>query len=161
MTITNTTDAAALPAFITTPAPKRKRRAFKRVPIVGEPTITRLSDGALSVSLFGRRAIGRSMELDAGTWAMVAQMNTRWVLNTNGRGRDYVRSGQRKPAAVAGQPGETPLASLARVIASARRGEVVSFQDGNPLNLRQSNLALANGRGRPIVGRKPHGLRIV
>ena len=122
--------------------PKRTRRGHKRAPMTGEPVVTALPDNAVSVSLFGSRAAGRSMTLDADVWDDVSRMTKRWVLNTNGRGLDYVRSGTRLSGSVARQPGDRPTATLARIILNARRREEVGYRNGNHLDLRRANLWL-------------------
>lgn len=142
---TDAADAMSLPAFITSPS-RRKRKAFRRGRMDHAPTITTLPGGAVSVSLYGSRAAGRAMILDADVWADVRdRLSERWTLNTNGRGRTYVRSGQRRAAAIAGQPGAKATASLGRIVAQAGRGDVVRYRDGNPLNLRRANLDVLAG----------------
>ena len=151
----HTTDAAQLPAFLTD-APKRTRRSHKRVPMDHAPTVLHLAADAVSVDLFGRRAAGRRMVLDADVWTGIAATHGRWVLNADRGGREYVRAGGSALAAMARQPGSRPTATLARIITGARPHEQVTYADRDRLNLRRANLRLEDRRGRPVPHR-PHG----
>jgi hypothetical protein len=134
--------AATLPAFVTE-APKRTRKTHKRGSTLGEAVARELPDGSLSVSLFGSRAAGRSMTVDADVWAEIAgRFTARWVVNDDGNGNEYIRSGVRHIGDVALQPGERPTATLARIILGARRGEKVIYTNDDHLDLRLSNLSL-------------------
>ncbi len=57
--------------------------------------------------------------------------------NTNGADRLYVRT-------------MTPanLATLARVLMNAGKGEIVRYRDGDPSNLRRNNMFISRGRSK-------------
>lgn len=57
-----------------------------------------------------------------------------WFVATNGQGRTYVRMN--------GKPGDAPLVQVARLVAQARRDQVVRHIDGDHLNLTRKNLRL-------------------
>ena len=159
MTMSPVHDATpvTLPAFITEP-PKRTRKGCKRVSITGEPVVRELPDGTVSVALFGSRAAGRSMVLEADTWQGISQRFTqRWVINTDGHGREYVRSGGQHIGRAAAQPGDRPTATLSRLILGARRGERVVYENDNHLDLRLANLSLEyprRSRERPAMAKR-------
>lgn len=57
-----------------------------------------------------------------------------WFVAHNGGGRTYVRMN--------GKPGDAPLVQVARLVAQARRDQVVRHIDGDHLNLTRANLRL-------------------
>lgn len=67
-------------------------------------------------------------------------LTTRWFLNDNGQGREYVRCHQVNASG--------GLVGVARVLLGARAGQVVSYHDGNTTNLRRSNLYFDVGRAK-------------
>lgn len=67
-----------------------------------------------------------------------------WTLNWSGTGYPYVRCSNPR---VAGH-----LTTVARLILNVGPGRVVKYRDGNRLNLRRSNLWVANG---PAKGQSP------
>lgn len=80
-------------------------------------------------------------ELDLADYEMLAAsgISQKWVLNSSGNGYSYVKACTRDNVRV-----------VARLITKASHGEQVSYLDGNPLNLRRSNLMLMRG-GRATV----------
>jgi hypothetical protein len=122
--------------------PTRIRQSARRGVLPPQTECSSSDDGAnVRAALHGTRGAGRFMVVDADLWpSIVSRWGSVWVLNTNGHGRDYVRRSARAVGANARQPGECPTATLARLITGAKRGEVVLYGDGNPLNLRRANL---------------------
>ena len=84
------------------------------------------------------------MELDAADWDDGRENKgwpECWILCHVGKGRyPYVVSRQRSVIGQAQQQGSDPKATMARLILDAKPGEVVIYLDGNPRNLRRSNL---------------------
>ena len=66
-----------------------------------------------------------------------------WFLNGNGTGKRYVRT----PVPAEGRPKGTILL-VARLIIGAGPGTVVRYGNGNPLDLRFSNLAWRKGKSK-------------
>lgn len=124
LTNVTTTNAAPAPA----PSPPSDDRPFVTVPLVG------------------KHGQGRSMTIDAEDWTKVRETwGSDWTLIPNGQGRDYVSSSRHALRDLADQPGSGDTTRLSRLLMGALRGEVVTFIDGNPLNLRRSNLRLLVG----------------
>lgn len=76
-------------------------------------------------------------------------LSTRWLANAGGSGSITVRF--TLPPARPGQRSNN--ASVSRVIVNAGNGQRVRYRDGNPLNLRKSNLRLVDGfaKGREMA----------
>lgn len=140
-------DLATLPASITMPPPTRTRRGRKRCPMLSEAVATASARNTATVALFGGLAAGRSMTLDLDVWMDVSRrLTSRWVLNDDGHGREYVRAGDSQSGAASLQPGNRPVATLARIVMSALPGDRVSHVNGDRLDLRRANLRLEPSR---------------
>lgn len=70
---------------------------------------------------------------------MDAGLSPRWFLNSNGRGKSYVRTW-------AGRGGG--CITVARVLLGAGRGQSVSYKDGDQANLRRDNIFTDLGYAR-------------
>jgi hypothetical protein len=93
---------------------------------------------AVHVPLGGAHGAGRFMVLDAEDWRHVSRTwGCRWFLTMRPGGREYVVGTPPKRLR-----GDWPSVMLARLITSARRGELVQHRDGDALNLRRANLRL-------------------
>jgi hypothetical protein len=122
----------------------RKPSKYKNNPKRGPVNVVRfIEDGVelVNVPLFGR-GFGYSVVLDAADWDH-GRANEGWpecwILSGGGAG--YVVSSRKTVSGLAQQPrSRTPLAAMNRLIMDAQPGEVVKFLDGNPRNLRRSNL---------------------
>lgn len=64
-------------------------------------------------------------------------VSRRWFVNCNGRGQEYVRFGR------SDVPGK--LGSIAPLIMRPGQGLIVTYRNGNRLDLRRRNLVLASG----------------
>jgi hypothetical protein len=127
-------------------ARKRRRSKYGKNPKSGPVKVERfLEDGVgmVRVSLFGR-GFGQHMDLAAADWDDGRENEgwpECWVLRSNGQGSPpYVVSGKRCVGKHAKQRSGVPVAYMARLLLDAQTGEVVIYLDGNPLNLRRSNL---------------------
>ena len=90
------------------------------------------------IPLRGKHGEGRAAVLDAEDDARLrVSTSGPWSLTSNGKGRFYVASRY----AIGG----SGTMILARWLVGARRGEVVMYHDGDPLNLRRGNLRLLRG----------------
>ncbi len=69
-----------------------------------------------------------------------AGYSTRWFLNRSGSGHPYVRVASRRYAG--------GVETVARIILQPGRNRVVSYRDGDPLNLRRANLMVMPGRAK-------------
>jgi hypothetical protein len=125
---------------------KRRRSRYDKSPKSGPVNVERFREGGVEivrVPLFGR-GFGQRMELAAVDWDDGRDNEgwpECWVLRSNGTGSPpYVVSGKRCVGRQAKQRSGVPVAYMARLIVDAQRGEVVRYLDGNPLNLRRSNL---------------------
>lgn len=142
-----TTDATALnPAVIER---QRQPSRYPRLPrLLNPPETPVLADGlpAVRVMLSGGGAGGAMMLLDRHVWAWVREnYGACWVLNGSGHGHFYVSSTRRALNHLAGQHGAAPKVLLARLIAGKGHiasGMTVRFRNGDPLDLREANLAL-------------------
>lgn len=136
----NTTTATDLNPVDNQPM-KRKRRSSRRSVFPLDVPFF-LSGGCFWVPLQGYMWKGKHAIIDADDWiAVSAQFGPAWGANWNGaRSSFQVCRAHRKVATAAGQKGPHPKANLARIITGAPRGKVVLYRDGNPLNLRRSNL---------------------
>ncbi len=101
------------------------RQPCVRVPLTNAPGASAIVDEASYADLRARGLTGP------------------WFLNDNGTGRKYVRTG----VPVAGQPKGT-LLLIARLILGAGPGTVVRYANGNPLDLRFTNLAWRKGKSK-------------
>jgi hypothetical protein len=127
------------------PNPRSRHETFKTHAARLVVRIARHTDklGAelVVVPLFGKGE-GLYMTLDASIWdaGRAAGWPAVWVGGTApGSTKIYAATG-RQPLSPGGR-----LIWMSRVITQAKRGEVASFKDGNPMNLRLSNLH--KGRG--------------
>ena len=140
------TDAVLDPADL-----ERQRRPsrYPRLPrLLNPPETLVLADGlpAVRVTLSGGKAGGATMLLDRYVWAWIREKyGACWVLAGNGHGHFYVASTRRSLSHLAKQRGATPTILLARLIAGKGHitpGMTVRFRNGDPLDLREANLAL-------------------
>jgi hypothetical protein len=100
-----------------------------------------LTPKTVNIPLFGIHGAGFYMTLDAPDWEVVkATSGERWTRVPNGHQnpRFYVTSMRRTNAQNA--PGTRTF--LARALTGATEGQIVTFRDGDPLNLRRANLRL-------------------
>ncbi|MBS7811229.1 hypothetical protein [Roseococcus pinisoli] len=134
------------PGHRTQAPPQRAKRRFVRpVELRPDPVVRASEDGkTVFVALGGTYGTGKWMTLDASDWAEVrASHGDRWGWNLNGQRRNgRVVCGAGRLAHVARQNGERPTAVLARIIAGAKRGQVVCYRNGSGLDLRRANLAV-------------------
>ena len=126
---------------------KRKRRSQKPQHTAGEPVVrygTHDGKPAAFITLFGTRGHGKEAIVDADRLPEIAEKwGLKWVLNSNGSGRDYVSSARDSVGRFAGQKrGAPPLARLARLLSGAGKGEVAVCLDDNTLNLMGHNIAV-------------------
>ncbi|MBW6398659.1 HNH endonuclease [Roseomonas sp. HJA6] len=137
---------ATAPVAATTPRTVKRRQNGRAA--LPKQTEARLVDGGKSVmvALHGTRGRGKCMTLDARDWHHIkTTIGDVWGINVSGTGLHFqVRCGAARVAALAKQPGERPTATLARILMNAKRGEVVKYRDGNPLNLRRENLEVVS-----------------
>lgn len=107
------------------------------------PAVRHLKFGnavAARVELSGLLGKSRAMLLDEDVWADLKWRGvTAWGLVSNGRGRWYVSSSS-QIAREAQEDARVQRVSLSRLITGAKRGEVVVYLNGNPLDLRRRNL---------------------
>ena len=75
-------------------------------------------------------------------------ISTQWTYNDNNRNRQYVRCPMRR---------QGNLETVARLITGAERGDVVSYLDGDRLNLRRDNLRVRAVRLRRHPAQPAHG----
>ena len=80
--------------------------------------------------------------LDAADYRMLERegLGHSWTFNPNGSGMCYVKASTMK------LPGH--LVAVARLIIGAKAGQVVSYRDGNRLNLPRSNLYIREGKAK-------------
>ena len=90
-------------------------------------------------ALSGRLGAGRTFIADHAAQDLI-DAHGPWCLVDNGRGLAYVRNTRRALRHLADQPSGSGLVSLSRLIAAAKRREVVCFRNGNRLDLRAANL---------------------
>ena len=108
-------------------------------------TFTAIRDGRLVVStgLKGTLGRGRRMVLDDADWRRVVMvLGALWEVRET-HGRHYVVS-PTSPKDRA--PGAPPVKVLARYLAGAKVGELVSYRDGDPFNLTRRNLCVTGDR---------------
>lgn len=74
------------------------------------------------------------LDADAYSELMASRVSPCWALNSNGRGRHYVKAGTTNNKRV-----------VARLISKAARGQQVEYRNGNSLDLRRCNLRLVQG----------------
>lgn len=74
--------------------------------------------------------------------ALAAGVSPAWVLNSNGKGMTYVRSRSAKSSKASN------TLQVARIIADAPPGHVVSHVNGDRLDLRPDNLSVRRGRSK-------------
>lgn len=143
---TNTSDATAptdVAALLAAELPTTNRRYFGRRKLEPNPIeVPVVVDGedAVEVGLSGRHGVGKAMRLDPSVWAEIgASLGKAWSLCPNGAGGFYV--GRRGRASGEGDRSGGPgLIYLSRIVAGARKGQVVLFQNGDTRDLRRSNL---------------------
>jgi hypothetical protein len=111
---------------------------------------------AVRVQLFGKHAKGACMTLDLADWLTIKdRYGIRYFLaSIHGGAYRYVCSQTRRAGAASGRPcgGGGPIA---RLIVGAQPGQVVRYRDGNPLNLKRSNLVLLTKKEAKIF-KKEH-----
>ncbi len=91
------------------------------------------------IPLRGKHGEGRAVVVEAADYERLCALGVGPLsLVPNGKGRTYVASRRG-----IGRP--HPNEMLARWVVGACRGEVVTYIDGNPLNLRRSNLEVLRG----------------
>ena len=92
---------------------------------------------AVTVCLVGCFAVERRMIIDCSVWSRIKLLHgAEWTLKPAHNGPGYVVSRRRSAYPVA----STRLTVLARLITKAAPGTVVTYRDGNPLNLMSANL---------------------
>lgn len=102
-----------------------------------------LSPETVRVPLYGKHGEGHFMTLDEDDWQHAREAwGADWTLMPNGCGKAYVTSCRHSLAHLTDQPGSGDTARLARLLMGAKRGDIVVYQDGDPLNLRRGNLLL-------------------
>ena len=93
---------------------------------------------AVAVPLRGVPGAGKRMVLDAFVWDRVkAVLGTDWLWKGGPDGSGYVVSTRKQAVAYALG---SPVLVLARYVAGAPLGTVVTYLDGNALNLTRGNL---------------------
>lgn len=92
-------------------------------------------------ALSGRLGAGKTFIADASAATIIDQHGP-WSLIENGNGLAYVRATRRALRHLADQPSGSGVVSLSRLLANARRREVVRFRNGNRLDLRADNLVV-------------------
>ncbi len=113
--------------------PGRQTRALNETPAVRPTDAT---GRVLAVELSGALGAGRVFRIDEADWHYVtASHGAAWGLvgSGDGYGSLYVRKHRAAGGAV----------TLARLLAGAQPGEVVSYFDGDPLNLTRCNLLVS------------------
>lgn len=99
------------------------------------------SDGLRVVLVpLGNSGVVTTIEADDYALLLGAGLSRPWVLNSNGRGRSYVRT------SLPGIVGN--LVSPARAFLGIGPNVVVRYEDGDPTNLRRSNLNVQPGQAR-------------
>jgi hypothetical protein len=137
---TEPTSAITSPAAAALRINKRRQNGRAALPKTTEAHFLD-GDKAAMGALHGTRGRGKFMLLDTRDWHDIkTTIGDVWLLNSSGNGHEYVRRSAHAIGANARQPGARPTATLARIIMDAKRGEVVLYRDGNPLNLRRANL---------------------
>lgn len=108
---------------------------------------------AVAVNLMGALGRGKQMVLDVSVWERVKLvLGADWRWKPNGFGGGYVVTTRKQATAYAdGQP----LMILARYVALARDGNLVTYRDGDTLNLTRGNLELVS---RKELGARAFGV---
>ena len=150
---TSNADAAAMIAAV--PMPTVRRRAARRVRRVLRSPSQRpvpramLVDGkpVMEVPLSGESGAGKVMVLDLLDWDRVCLfLGAEWTLKDVGHAL-YVVSRRKQALRHAGQrDGSAGSLRLARWLAGAGEGQVVTYANGDTMDLRRCNLRL-EGRG--------------
>ena len=141
-------------------APKATRRPSAAKATQRRPRVVRTFAGPPSMAVFtvianGRLAIsvpltgicrpGERMVIDEAVWQRVqATLGSHWGVQEVKPGVRYVVTRRVEAVKAAGE-GHGRVVRLARYIAGAKRGEVVTYRDGNPLNVTLANLAVVSG----------------
>ena len=114
--------------------------APERAPRVREVTIDDVP--CVHVELSGRHGQRKEMLLYACDYSEIAEpMTAWWGVCVNGKGAPNVASGRRRLGVFTGQsPPSKPRTILSRLITNAPGGTHVHFKNGNPLDLRRSNM---------------------
>ena len=125
--------------------PARRRRVAPVVPPRPAPPHAVLHDNrpVMSVALVGDLARGRRFVLDILAWERVTMfLGPEWTVRepAGPDGPAYVTSGRVKARAIAQRT--TGNVVLARWLARAEAGQVVSYRNGNTLDLTGRNLVL-------------------
>ena len=108
-----------------------------------EKALTVGAHPVVSVRLTGKRGEDHQMILDAEDWSQVKfVLGAEWTLKDASGRVGYVVSRRRTPA----NEGGPRLMVLARWITGAGRGTVVTYRDGNSLNLTRKNLEVVGQR---------------
>ncbi|MBN8872178.1 MAG: HNH endonuclease [Rhodospirillales bacterium] len=114
-------------------------------------------EAVVRVELFGKGAAGRSMILDAKDWRSISRRwGVHWICYASSKGSVYVGSGRRAPASQAKQSGPAPTALLSRIITKAPPKAVVTYRNGDRLDLRRGNLEVTTRR--EVTRRRLEGL---
>ena len=97
---------------------------------------------AIAVNLMGALGRGKQMVLDVFVWERIKLvLGADWCWRSNGFGGGYVVTTRKRATAYAdGQP----ILILARHIALAGHGDLVTYRDGDTLNLTRGNLELVS-----------------
>lgn len=97
-----------------------------------EPSFTADTDGA-TIALVPTNRPGNFVRVLADDFAAYCErgFSQQWIVNSNGKGRNYVKVG------LTGISGN--LAMVARLLLNVPRGTRLSYADGNPMNLRRDN----------------------
>ena len=88
----------------------------------------------VKVALSNRRGLYATVDATTFDAWVASGGTTRWIVNGDGRGRQYVRCYKR---GVAGE-----LALVARLLVGAGRGDRISYANGDRLDLRAENLTV-------------------
>lgn len=119
---------------VLTKGKRSKRQPFVTVDLSSDPNIIVIF---VEHALVGQRGGIAIVDVtDFGELLVLAGKKQRWYLKGNDHGVVTCQLGNGKDVCVA------------RVIMRAGRGEMVEYKDGDPLNLRRSNLRLAPGPGK-------------
>lgn len=136
---------------------KRRRSQYLAKPKYGPVAVERFNIGGVEVvrvPLFGR-GYGYSMTLDAADWDLGQSKGWPecWILGGGPDRLGYVVSSRKTVSYLAQQPrSRTQLVALGRLITEAGQREVVTYRNGNTLDLRRANLC-KQGRGAALLKR--------
>jgi hypothetical protein len=102
------------------------------------PAVTTAADGVTLVPVSNRPGVLAVLDTEDWEGWLASGRPTVWFLAANSGGRYYLRYRLRH--------GRGRLGTVARDLAAARPDEIVRPADGNPLNLRRSNLIVEPAR---------------